>query len=74
MPETYENWLFLENSCIYITCQTQEIYQVHALHYSVGFKAPGELWNPLRKTVFSECSFICNEGPVNIWNDHKAHK
>ena len=38
----------------------------------VDFKAPKELWNPLNKVVLSKCSFISNNGPVNIWNDHKA--
>ena len=56
MPETCENWLSLVNSCIYYAHQTGEIYQL--LHYSVDFKAPVELWNPLSETVFSKCSFI----------------
>ena len=38
MPKACENWLGLENSCIYYACQTHEIYQV--LPYSVDFKAP----------------------------------
>ena len=46
MPETCENWLSPVNSCVYYACQTYEIYQV--LSYSVDFKAPQELWNPLR--------------------------
>ena len=49
-----------------------QIYQV--LPYSVDFKAPRELWNPLSKTVLSKYSFIWNKGPVNIWNDRKAQK
>ena len=72
MPETCENWHRLVNSCIYYAWQTHEIYQV--LPYSVDFKAPGELWNPLIKAVFSKFSFISNKGPVNLWNDHKAQK
>ena len=72
MPEICENWLSLVNSCIYNACQTHEIYQV--LPYSVDFKAPGALWNPLSKTVLSKFSFICNKGPVDIWNDHKTQK
>ena len=72
MPETCENWLGLVNSCIYYVCQTHEIYQV--VPYSVDFKAPGELWNPLSKTVCSKYSFIWDKGPVNIRNDSKAEK
>ena len=49
MPETCENRLGLVNSCIYYAQQTCETYQV--LPYSVDFKAPGELWNLLSKTV-----------------------
>ena len=41
MPETYENWHSLVNSCIYNACHTREIYQV--LSYSVDFKALGAL-------------------------------
>ena len=51
MPETYENWLSLVNSYVYYAHQTHEIYQVHVLPYSVDYKAPRELWNPLSKTV-----------------------
>ena len=58
------------NTCVYYACQTHEIYQV--LSYFVDFKAPRELWNPLSKTVLSNCSFIWNKGPVNIWNYHKV--
>ena len=72
MPETCENWLGLVNSRVYYAHQTHEIYQV--LPYSVDFKAPGELCNPLSKTVLSECSFIWNKGCVNICHDHKAPK
>ena len=72
MPEICENWLSLVNSCIYYSLQTCEIYQV--LPYSLDFKAPGELWNPLNKRVRSKCSFIWNRGPVNIWNDCEAQK
>ena len=52
MPETYENWFDIVNSCIYYIHQTHEIYQV--LPYSVDFKTPGELWNRLSKTVLSK--------------------
>ena len=48
MPETCENWLGLVNICVYHAHHSHEFYQV--LPYSVGFKAPGELWNPLSKT------------------------
>ena len=44
------------NSCIYYAHQTSKIYQV--LPYSVDFKAPWVLWNPLSKAVLSDCSFI----------------
>ena len=70
MPETCENWLGPENSCIYYAHQTSEIYEL--LPYSVDFKVPGELWNPLSKTVLSKCSFIWNKGPANIGNNHKV--
>ena len=72
IPETCKNWRGLVNSCIYYACQTHEISQV--LSYSVDFKAPGELWNPLGKTVLIKCSFISNKGPVNIWKAWKAQK
>ena len=49
MPEICENWLSLVNICIYCAHQTCEIYQ--ALPYSVDFKAPGEILNPLSKTA-----------------------
>ena len=70
MPKTCEDLPSLVNSCVYYACQTCEIYQI--LPYSVDFKAPGELWNPLSKTVFSKCSFTWNKGPVNIWKDPKT--
>ena len=50
--------------------QTREIYQV--MRCSVDFKACGQLWNPLSKTVVTKGSFIWNKGPVNIWKDRKA--
>ena len=56
MPEACENWPGLVNSSIYYASQTHEIYQV--LPYSVNFKAPRELWNPLSETVLIKCSFI----------------
>ena len=52
--------------------QAREIYQ--KLPYSVDFNAPWELWNPLGKTVFNECSFIWYNGPVYTWSDRKAQK
>ena len=58
MPKTCENWLGLVKRCIYYALQTHKIYQV--LPYSVDFKAPGELWNQLSKTVLSKCSSISN--------------
>ena len=64
LPETCKKWLGLVNICAYSAHQTHEIYQV--LPYSVDFKAPGELRNPLSKTVLSKWSFISNKGPVNI--------
>ena len=70
MPETCENGLGLVNIYVYHACQTHEIYQV--LPYSLDFKAPQELWNPLSKTVFSKYNLISNKGPVNIWNDRKG--
>ena len=57
MPKTWENCRGLVNSCINYAHQTHEIYQVR-LPYSVDFKAPLELWNPLSKTVLSKCSLI----------------
>ena len=70
MPETCESWLSLVNSCVYYALKTHEIYQV--LPYSVDFKAPGELWNPLSKAVLSKCSFIWNKEHVNIRKYHKT--
>ena len=72
MAETCENWLGLVSSCVYYALQTPEIYQI--LPYSEDFKAPGEFWNPLSKTVLSICSFMWNKRPVYIWNDRKAQK
>ena len=70
MPKTCENWLGLVNSIVYYARQTRVIYQV--LPYSMDFKAPDELWNPLGKAVPSTWSFISNKEPVNILNDRKA--
>ena len=70
MLDTRKNWLGLVNSCRYYARQTRAVYQV--LPYSVGFKALWELYNPLRKTILSKCSFISNKGPVNISNDREA--
>ena len=72
MPETCEIWLGLVNSCTYYAHQTHEIYLV--LPYSVGFKAPGELWNPLGKTALSKYSLNWNKGPTNMCNDCLAKK
>ena len=51
MLETCGKGLSLVNICIYYACHTHKIYP--ALPYSVGFKAPRELWNPLSKIVHS---------------------
>ena len=51
MPETCEKWPIFVNSCVYYACQTCEIYLV--MHYPVDFKAPGEIWNQLSKSVLS---------------------
>ena len=72
MPKTCGNCLSFINNCVYYAHQTHEIYKL--LTYSVNFKAPGELWNPLSKTVLHKCSFIWNKGPINIWNDRKTQK
>ena len=34
--------------------------------YTVDFKAPGKLWNPLSKTVLSKCSFIWSKWPIML--------
>ena len=70
MPKTCEKWFGHVNSYVYCACQTHEIYQV--LPYSMEFKAPVRFWNPLSNAVLDKCSFIWNEGPVNIWNACKA--
>ena len=72
MPQTCENWLSLVHIYVNYAYQIHEIYQV--LPYSMDFKAPEELWNPLGQTVFSKYSFIWNKGPVNIRNDCQAKK
>ena len=48
MFETWDIGRGLINSCVYYTLQV--------VPYSVGFKAPRELWNLLSKTVLSKCS------------------
>ena len=58
-------FLFFLNSVYYVH-QTHDIYLVP---YSVDFKAPGGLQNPVSKTVLC---FISIKRPVNIWNDRKA--
>ena len=70
MPKTCESWLGLVNSCVYFARKIREIDQVPP--YSVYFKAPVELWNPLGKIVSRKCRFISNERSVKIWNDHKT--
>ena len=70
MPEICENWLGIVNICVCYAHQTREIHLV--MTYSVDFKTLGESWNPLSKTVFSECSLVWYKGHVNIWNDPKA--
>ena len=72
MPETCENLLGLVNICVYYARHTHEIYRVKS--YSLDFKAPWELLNPLSKTVLSTYSFISNKGPVNILNDRNGQK
>ena len=64
--QTQDLWKLacLVTSCIYYACQTHEIYQV--LLYSVDFKAPKELWNPLSKAVLNECSIISIKGPSEM--------
>ena len=64
MLESCENWLRLVNSVANYVFQTSKIYQVFP--YTVDSKAPGELWNPLSKTVPSKYSFISNKGPASI--------
>ena len=72
MCETCENWLGFVNTCIYYAHQTCGIY--HVLPYWVDFKAPGELWNPLSKSVLGKRSLISTKEPVNIWNEREAQK
>ena len=72
LPETCESWLHLVNRCVYYAHQTREINQL--LPYSVDFKAPGELWNPMCKAIHGKFCFIRNKGPVNIWNNRKTEK
>ena len=57
-------WSCHVNICVYDVRQTREIYQL--LPYSVDFKAPGELWNPLSKTVLSKYSFVWNKGHLTL--------
>ena len=45
MLGTCESWRDIVNSYVYYAHRTREIYQV--LRYSVEFKAPRRLWNPL---------------------------
>ena len=66
IPETCENCLSCKHLHL-LACQTHEIYCL----YSVDFKVPRELWNPLSKTVLSKYRFILNKEPVNIWNDRE---
>ena len=69
MLKACENWLSLVNSCIYYACQTNEIYQVKS--YSVDFKAPKKLWNPLNKSVLSKCSFVWNKESLKMYKAQK---
>ena len=62
MLGTCESSRDVVNSYVYYVHQTREIYQV--LRYSVEFKAPRRLWNPLSKSILG--SFTLNDGPVNI--------
>ena len=71
MADICENWFSLVNSCIYHACNTDAIYLV--LPYSMDFKAPRELWNPLRHYQ-GDVIFILSKGPVNLWHDRKAQK
>ena len=61
------NWLDLVNCCIYYTRQTCEIYQV--MPYSVDFKAPGELWNPLSNAAHSKYKQRFLTPGHQGWND-----
>ena len=45
MPDTSENFLGLVSSCFYYAHKTRDIYQI--LPYSVDFKAPRKVWNPV---------------------------
>ena len=56
MPQTCENLLGPVNSYVCYDNHAREIYQV--LPYSVDFKAPRELWNPLSKTVLSKVDVV----------------
>ena len=66
MPETCENSLGRVNNYVCYVRQTREIYQV--LPYSMDVRAP------VSKTVLSKCSFIWNNGLINIWNDRTGQK
>ena len=70
MQKPVKNWLSLVNNCVYYACQSHEIYR--APPYSVDFKAPGELWDPLRQYLVN--MVLLDKGPVNICNDYKAEK
>ena len=67
-----KHWLSPVYSCIYCVRQTCDTYEVRP--YSVDFKAPGGLLNPLSKTVRSHCKFNWIKGPVIFWNDRKAQR
>ena len=56
MSDTCEKWFGLVNSCAYYALQAREINQV--LPYLVDFEAPGELWNPLTKTVLTKANVV----------------
>ena len=72
MPETWENWLGLVNSCTNCAHQTCEIYQV--LPYSVDFKGPTGFKIHWVRQYLVNVILIWNQGPVNICNTHKAQK
>ena len=72
MPETVKIGSVLQPGEFTKIYQTREIYQV--LTYSMDFKASGERWNPLGKTVPDKCSFMRNKESVKILNDRKAQK
>ena len=55
MPEPYEIWV---GHVVASTIPVMSITFFKFLPNSVEFKAPGDIWNPLSKTVLSKCCFI----------------